>query len=174
MNITVGTGAAADSMHDYAERSSGEPTFKSITLTANNTTASVPIFTLTGNIKLIRLYATVTTVLSSNITACSFDLYDTNAAVQLTKNDGVLSNHPVGSWVGKIAANTVTFAKASSAACAVTESANPQFYHAAELCARAGAATTIRLTYTCNNQSSGVLLVGAEWRAINGGTLVAV
>src|ERR1017187_7034430 len=74
------------------------------TLSANNTTAHVPIFSLTGDIDLIDLYGVVTTTLGANQTAAGFRLNDQTAQVDITLSTGTtISAAPAGSIMARTA-----------------------------------------------------------------------
>ena len=70
------------------------------TLSANNTTAQVPIFTITGQVEVLALYGVVTTVLSSNITAAYWRLNDSTTTTDISLSTGTtISSYAVGSII---------------------------------------------------------------------------
>lgn len=177
MNANVpDAGLATDSVHDYLHRSAGQTVSKALALSANNTSASVNAFQLTGSVEIMKLYAVLTAKTTlANCTAARFELYDSTAAVVLTKNDGVLSNAGVGTVIAKNAIATTTFSKADSVAGALMEAATVGTYYPFIVVQKVAANTYVRFTYTTTDApANAVLTVFAEWRPINGGTLVAV
>ena len=99
---------------------------KSLTLDDDNSASDVDAcFTLTGTVRLSKLYLEVTggTTLT-NATAVYFDLYSANGATALTKSDGALSGKNLGFIMYKKDVLTVTGAYMDpSAAPVVTEEA---------------------------------------------------
>ncbi len=72
------------------------------TLTANNTTANVPIFRITGAIEVLGLWGVVTTTIGVNNTAASWRLNDQTAVVQICAIGGVtLSGLLAGTMIVK-------------------------------------------------------------------------
>lgn len=71
-------------------------------MTANNTTASIPVFGITGTVLITGIWGVVTTVLGSNHTAAYWRLNDQTAQVNITLNTGTtLSALGVGSTIVK-------------------------------------------------------------------------
>jgi hypothetical protein len=92
------------------------------TLVANNTTATVPIFKITGTIEVIGLYGVVTTVLGANHTAASFRINDQTAQIYLTLLAGTAASAaPVGSLIIKSGLVATAVTLKSSAAGAILE-----------------------------------------------------
>lgn len=73
------------------------------TLSANNTTAAVPLFRITGAVDVLKLYGVVTTVLGANHTAAFWRLNDQTAQVDISLSTGGadLSAAPVGTVVSR-------------------------------------------------------------------------
>lgn len=70
------------------------------TLSASNTTAAVPIFRVTGSVKVVALWGVVTTALSSNITAAYWRTNDQTATLPISASAGTtLSSFAVGSTI---------------------------------------------------------------------------
>lgn len=93
-----------------------------VTTNANNTTASVPIFRVTGTVEFKMLYGVVTTALSSNQTAAFWRVNDQTAQVSVSLNTGTtVSSLPVGSLLLRRSLVSVALAATSSAAGAVTD-----------------------------------------------------
>lgn len=92
------------------------------TLSANNTTAHVPIFSLTGSVDLIAIYGVVTTGLGANQTAAGFRLNDQTAQVDITLATGTtISAAPSNSLIARTALAATALTYKSSAAGAVME-----------------------------------------------------
>lgn len=95
---------------------------KSATLSANNTTTSVALFNVVGQVEVISLYGIVTTALSSNITAAHWRLADDGATTAISLATGTaLSSLPAGSVILRRSLVSVALASASSAAAAVLD-----------------------------------------------------
>lgn len=138
------------------------------TLSANNTTANVAIFGITGTIEVVALYGVVTTTLGANHTGAFFRLNDQSAQTNITLNTvGVtLSGFAVGAFIGKTAL---------AATLATVKNANVgQFYEGAtagipllspfQITKKNGAATNIEYTYTTTDApTSGVIQFFLEW-----------
>lgn len=81
---------------------SGVTVAKDITFSANNTTASVPIFTLTGSVSVYSLWGVVTTALGSAHTAAYWRLNDQSAQTAISLATGTtLSSFAVGSIISR-------------------------------------------------------------------------
>ena len=179
MNLAVPeTNVENDSIHEYIHRVVGDRATKVITLDANNTTASVNIFQITGTIQIYRLYAEVTnTSTLTNCTAASFDLWDSTSAVQISAATGVLSGVAVGTYIIKDGLAANAFAVNDATAGSITE----QTYEGSDVFSRfivtqkTGANTYIRFTYTTTDAPiDAALTVYIEFHPLDGGTLVAV
>lgn len=175
------TGVVSGSVHDYFHDSTGESVTKEITLSADATTASENIFQLTGSVEIVSIYGCITDATTlTNCTAAQLQLWDSTAAVQITKNDGVLSGLGVGSIMLKNAAATVTMAIADNAAGAVTEGSSlSKAYAPFFVTQKTGANTYIRFTYTTTDSPINAKIawtVRYRPKACDGtlGTLVAV
>jgi len=178
LNKSMTTGAEVDSVHHYLERTIGEPTTKTITLSANNTTASENIFQITGSVQIYRIYGEITDATTlANLTAASFDLYDSTAAVQMTAAGGVLSGMGVGTNFFKSGLAANNFDINNNAAGAITE----QTYEGSDVFSRCivtqktGANTYIRFTYTTTDTPiNAQIKFYVEYFGLDGsGTLVA-
>lgn len=88
----------------------GLQTTNTISLTANNTTANVPVFTITGTVMVTGLWGVVTTTIGANHTGGLFRLNDQTATVAITASGVTLSALLPGT----------TFAKMGLAAAAAT------------------------------------------------------
>lgn len=134
---------------------------KSLTLSASNTTANPPIFTITGTVLVNALWGVVTTVLGANNTAASFRINDQTAQVALTAAAGTtLSAAPVGSVIIKSALAATALTLKSSAAGAVLEAgaANETVFSPVMITKKTGAVTQIEFKYTTTDTpTSGVI-----------------
>lgn len=175
---TVSTGLSDGSRDDMLMRASGYHADKTITLSANNTTAQENIFQITGTIEIVKIRAEIvdaTTLV--NCTAVSLQLYDSTVAVQLTSAGGsVISAFPVGSMLVKIGKAATAITVTSAAAGAITESTiDKKTYDQFLVTQKTGADTFVRFQYTTIDAPINAQLEWhCEWRPINGGTLVAV
>lgn len=80
---------------------------------------SIPIFRVTGSVRFLRIWGVVTTVLNSNITAASFEMFDQTAHTAITSAAGTtISAAPVGSMIAKtgLAATALTLKSAAAGA----------------------------------------------------------
>lgn len=137
------------------------------TLSANNTTANVPIFRITGTIEG-KLYGLVTTTIGTNHTGAYFRLNDQSAQTNITlATVGVtLSNFAVGAIIAKTAlAATLATIKNSNVG---------QFYESATagipllseffVTKKNGANTDIEYTYTTTDTpTTGAIQFFLEW-----------
>ena len=116
-------------------------------------------FTVTGTVKLEKLYLEVTGGTDvTNATAVYFDVYSANGATALTKNDGVLSGKTAGFVLYKNDINSVTGAYIDpTAAPVLTEEATADLsiFHdclvTEDRKSAAHVATTIRLHHTSSD-----------------------
>lgn len=97
--MTTYTNGAFDRDANYVPITlNGFQTKYSATLSANNTTASIALFSLTGAVEVLSLYGIVTTALSSNVTAAYWQLNDQTATPDISLATGTtLSSFQVGS-----------------------------------------------------------------------------
>lgn len=178
-NLPNNTSSSFTVLNDYGTRAVGETESKVITLDANNTTASVNIFQITGTVKIQRLYAEVTnTSTLTNCTAASFDLFPTGgAAIQISAAGGVLSGVPVGTYIFKegLAANNFVVNDATLGAVA------EQTYEGADVLGgfivtqKTAVDTFIRFTYTTTDAPiDAAITVYVEYIALGAGILAAV
>lgn len=92
------------------------------TLSANNTTAHVPIFSITGSVDVIALYGVVTTGLGANQTAAGFRLNDQTAQVDITLSTGTtISAAPINSIMARTALAATAMGYKSAAAGGILE-----------------------------------------------------
>ena len=95
------TGSGSDNTPEGAIiRAGGKHVTKTITLNANNTTANVNVFQLTGATKIVLLHGEVLTKTTlTNCTKVYFDLWDGTNSVHITKITGAdMSGYNVGAF----------------------------------------------------------------------------
>lgn len=159
---------------------SANVTTKSYTTNANNTTANGSLFSITGVVRINKLYGVVTTALGSNQTGGYFNLYDQSARVNITLSTvGVtMSSFTAGAYVGKHALAATLATIQNNNVGAILEPATAQGQIASEFYAvkKTGAVTEIDWTYTTTNTpTSGVIQFFCEWEALSAdGAVVAL
>lgn len=144
------------------------------TLTANNTTATVPIFKVTGVVDVLNIYGIVTTDLGSNHTAAYLRLNDQTAQVNITLNTGVtLSSAKAGSIILKKGLATAALVKVDAVAGAVTEPTTLETIIESPiiLAEKTGAVETdIEYVYTTNQTpTTGAIQFFAEYLPLSAG-----
>lgn len=142
------------------------------TMSANNTTAAVPIFRITGSVFVTKLYGIVTTVLGANHTAVSYRLNDQTAQVYITLLAGtVASAAPVGTIIEKNALAATAVDVDSSAAGLFEELAvaNDSYYQNFRLTQKTGGVNTdIEYKYTTTDApTSGAIQFFCEYQPIS-------
>ncbi len=146
------------------------------TLSANNTTAAVPIFRITGLVYVTKLYGIVTTTLGANHTAAAFRLNDQTAQVDITLNTGTtLSGFAAGTFIGKTAINTSAITAKSATAGKIGEAgtANQPFFQEFEAQAKPAANTDIEYRYTTTDTpTSGVIQFFVEYVPLSADGLI--
>lgn len=153
---------------------------KDQTLSANNTTASTPLFRVTGSIIVRALYGIVTTALGSNITAAYWRINDQTAQVNISLNTGTtLSAFTAGSLIARnsVAGVALTGDNASAAKVRdpVAATATDVFMPFAVVQKTAGVATDIEFTYTTTNTpTSGVIRHFLRWEPLSADGAVVV
>lgn len=149
------------------------------TLIGNNTTVAVPLFTVTGQVEIKELWAVVTTVLGSNLTATHFRLNDQTAQPVLTAAAGTtLSSLAAGSTFYKRGLVATALVAIDNAAGRVNEATavNLDNFSPAIVTKKLAALTQVEFVYTTTNTpTSGVIQFFAKWQAKSAdGNLVAV
>ncbi len=148
------------------------------TLVGNSATVAVPLFRVTGSVRVVKLYGIVTTVLGNNVTAAAWRLYDQTVSRDITLASGTaLSSLLAGSTLVKIDGDSVALAALSSSTARVGGSAvvgaavSAEFY----VVQKAGANTDIEFRYTTSSTpTSGVIKFFVEYEALSSdGALVA-
>jgi hypothetical protein len=156
-------------------------TSKSQTLSGNNATVATPLFRVTGTVKITELYAVVTTVLGSNVTAAHWRTNDQTATVPISLATGTtVSSLPEGSTLTRRSLVSVALLADSSAAAKVTDpvaATAPAVHMPFQIVQKTGGVNTdIEFVYTTTNTpTSGVLVHYVEWQPLSeGATLVAL
>lgn len=144
-------------------------TKNSKTLSANNTTANVPVFGVTGSIRVTKLYAVVTTVIGANHTSPKFRLNDQTAQIDITAAGSALSAAPVGSIVFKNGEpGTALFVSPATAGVSGDNAALAPLFQEFFVQQKQGAATNIEYRYsTTDAPTSGVLQFFLEWEPLS-------
>lgn len=145
--------------------------FNSKTLTANNTTVSVPLWRVTGVVRINKLMGIVTTVLGSNHTAAYFRLNDQTAQPAITLAAGVtLSSAAAGTMVSKLGLAAAAAIASTSAAGRVVEPTTLETLDFSEfvVVAKSGANSDIEYTYTTTNApTSGVIQFVVDYEPLS-------
>lgn len=149
------------------------------TMSANNTSAQVPIFGITGVVRITKLYGIVTTALL-NHTGMFLRVNDQTAQVNLTLSTigATLTNFSAGSYFSKTALAATLATVQSSAAGRLVESAtagvplDSQFV----VVQKNGAATNIEYCYaTTDAPTSGVIAFTCEYEPLSStGAIIAL
>lgn len=136
-------------------------------LTVNNTTGSLALFTITGSIEVRGLWGEVTTVLSSNVTAAFFRLNDgTNQPAVTVSTGTTLSSAAVGSVITKAGLNSAALSFINASQSRVTEPTTLETTYYSPFIATAlpGATTNLEFRYTTTNTpSTGAILFYLRW-----------
>lgn len=177
LNTAIPASPAVNSLYSIARRSGGLLLSKVITLSANAVPQSLNCFQLTGTVALKKLFGFVTTATTfATCTAAQWDLYDSAAAVPLTKNDGVLSAMPVGTFFAKAGLVGATMVVGNNTNGVVNEAAAAgDFWSECAITQKTGQVTTIRFTYTtAETPINATLTIFVSYVPLGSGLLVAV
>ncbi|MFA5379091.1 MAG: hypothetical protein WC455_25270 [Dehalococcoidia bacterium] len=138
---------------------------KSITLDASEATKTYSIFTVTGIVKILSLWAVVTTVLSANHTDCHLIVADDAADVDLSLATGLtLSAAPVGSLLIRNAAAAAALGYHSPAAAFLSETALDLVVKEFIVGKKTAQTTAIKFSHTTSDApSSGAIVWYATW-----------
>lgn len=141
----------------------------SITLSASNTTAAVPVFSVTGAVEIRGIWGIVTTVLGSNHTAAYLQINDQTATPDITLASGTtMSSAAVGSIMFRTSTAGVAIVLANASAgrvndpvAATAPNAMMPFIVTQKT---GGVATNIEYVYsTTNTPTSGVIKWFVRW-----------
>lgn len=151
------------------------------TLSASNTTASTPLFRVTGAVKINALYGVVTTALGSNITAAHWRTNDQTAQVVISAAAGTtLSSFAAGSVITRKSLVSVALTGDNASAAKVIDpvaaTAPDVFMPFIVVQKTGGVQTDIEFTYTTTNTpTSGVIQHTVAWLPLTStSNLVAV
>lgn len=175
--VFTGTGSD-DTAEGAIIREGGKHVTKTITLNANNTSANVNVFQVTGTCELKGIHGIVVTATTlTNCTSVYFDLWDGTTSVPLTKTTGcAFSGFGANSF----------FVKSADAATALSTLQNNQgrMLEAATgarvesnlfLCQKSATNTYIRFNYTTTDAPiNATVKVDVTFADIDSGTIVAV
>jgi len=173
------TGDGSDNTPEGAIiRTGGKHATKTITLSANNTSANVNIFQITGVAQVVSIHAEVVdATILTNCTDIHFDLWDGTLATALTKASpgGVLSGMAVGTMMIKTTVASTLLTVLDNATAAFYEVAGtkvPQAFYAVK---KATADTFIRFNYTTTDAPiNAQIKIDIVWADIDSGTITAV
>ena len=173
------TGNGSDNTAEGAIiRSGGKHATKTITLSANNTSASVNVFQLTGATQILSLHGEVMDATTfTNCTSCYFDLWDGTNSVVLTKTTGcTMSGAGVGSFFLKDADATVALTFLNNSQVRVSEPVtNAKSFSPFVVVQKLSTNTYLRFNYiTTNAPINAQLKVDVSWADIDSGTFIAV
>ena len=139
------------------------------TLSANNTTASVPIFNVQGVVEIRALYGVVTTALSSNITTAYWRLNDQTAQSAISLATGTtISSYGAGAFITRRSVVSVALVGSAATNGAVTDpvaaTAPDVFMPFIAIQKTGGVQTDIEFTYsTTNTPASGAIDFYIGW-----------
>lgn len=178
MNEIVPLIHSDNSLADILSNGGGFHADKTITLSANNTTASENMFQVTDTIEILAIFGLVidaTTLV--NLTAGFLEVDDGTAQDDITASGVILSGLATGTFLVKNAVATSVLTLADNVAAVVTESvADKRAYSPFFVTQKAGGVDTfVRFTYTTTDAPINAQIEWhCIWRHVNGGTLLAV
>lgn len=137
------------------------------TLTANNTTANVPIFTVTGTIEVLGLWGIVTTVLGANHTTAFWRMNDGTNTPAITLATGTtLSAANLGSIIAKkgLAAAALTLTQADQTRVSEPTTLETTYFSPFVINAKNTATSNIEYSYaTTDTPTSGAIQFFLRW-----------
>lgn len=142
------------------------------TLSANNTTAIVPIFTVNGIVEVLGLYGIITTALGNN-TAAYWRLNDGTNQTNITLNTGTtISNVPSGSLIARRATATSALTLNDSVNEVVQESGTTIMFQPFWATQKTGGvATNIEFVYTTTDTpTTGVIQFFIQYLPLSQGS----
>lgn len=159
-------------------RSGGKHTTKVIDLNANNTSANVNVFELTGVCKVIGIHAELTAKTTlTNCTSIYFDLWDGTNSVYITKTTGAsMSGYNVGAFMTKDADVSSAITILNNDQARIKEAATGVKVNTEFLAIQKTATNTyIRFNYsTTDAPANAQLTVHIVWIDIDNGKITAV
>lgn len=148
------------------------------TLTANATTAAVPIFSVKGDIYVVSLYGVVTTALGANITAAYWRINDGSAQASISLSSGTtLSAATVGSLIVRDSVASVALALKDASAAGVLDpvaATAPSLFMPFALVQKTGnVASNVEFVYTTTDApTSGAITFYLGWVPLTTGSTV--
>lgn len=137
------------------------------TLTANNTTANVAIFTVAGSIEVRAIWGVVTTVLGANHTAAYWRVNDATNQSNITLNTGTtLSAAPENSLIVKngLAAAALVYLSAAQERVSEPTTLETTYFSPFLIVSKDDVTTNIEYTYSTTDQPhSGQITFYLRW-----------
>lgn len=146
------------------------------TMSANNTTANVPIFGITGTVRFLKLFAVVTTTLGANHTSPLFRTNDQTAQIALCTAGSALSAALPGATVGKtgLAATALNVQTANTGKLIEPSLTETVVFSEFVVVQKNGVTTNIEYQYaTTDAPTSGVIQFFVEYQLLSAGAAVA-
>jgi len=172
-----GTGSSNDA-EGAIIRAGGKHVDKTITLSANNTSANVNVFLVTGVCKVFDVHGEI--IVKTTLTNCTnvyFDLWDGTVSVPLTKTTTAsMSGFNVGAFFIKDADVTTALTILNNNQCRINEAAVGAKEGAPFITiAKTGVATYIRFNYTTTDAPiNAEVKIDLTWADIDSGIVTAV
>ena len=169
------TGIGSQLIDDNDKPIAGPGVFisNSKTLSANNTTAHVPIFTLIGSVQILAIYGVVTTALGNN-TAAYWRLNDGSNTPAITVSTGTtLSSVAAGSVIVKkgLAAAALTLLNNSATTVSEPTTLETAYFSPFVAVALTGGTTNIEFTYTTTDTpTTGAITFYCQYLPIGSGS----
>jgi len=141
---------------------------KTISLTANNETVAVPLFTVTGSVQFIALYGVVQETLGSQVTAASWRVNDGSAQPSISALAGTtLSGFVAGSTLVRRGIASVALVASNASLTALIDpvaSTTPGSFMPFIIIEKNGGPTAIEFRYaTTNTPTTGSITFYAGW-----------
>jgi len=173
------TGSGSDNTAEGSLiRTGGKHVTKTITLSANNTSASVNVFQLTGATQILSIHGEVLVATTlTNLTNAYFDLWDGTNSVVLTRVTGcTMSGAGVGSFFLKDADVSVALTFLNNSQVRISEPVTGAKSFSPFLAIQKISTNTyLRFNYTTTNAPiNAQLKVDVSWADIDSGTFIAV
>lgn len=151
-------------------------TGSSKTLTANNTTGNVPIFTVTGQVEITALYGIITTVLGNN-TVAFWRTNDGSTQNAITVATGTaLTNAIAGGMISKKAgvATALTLTAGTSGQVIESATAGATYFQDFVIIANPSATTNIEFVYTTTDTpTTGAITFYIRWVPLTANSTVS-
>lgn len=175
----VFTGTGSDNTAEGSIiRTGGKHVIKTITLSANNTSASVNVFQLTGVCSVMALHAEITSATTlNNCTSVYFDLWDGTTSTAITKTTGAaISGFGVGSFLIKDSNNASSITTIQNNQARIVEAGSGQHVELGfVVIQKVSTNTYIRFNYTTTDAPiNAQIQVHITYKDIDSGTIVAV